>query len=163
MTNLRTLLTETANLVADYRDAVSDHRVAPEIDVERFRATFGGPFSAEGVDAATAIEELVAAVEPVLTASSGPRYFGFVTGGSLDAAVCADLLTTGWDQVGFNAVMSPAAALVEEVAGVWLKEALGLPADASFGIVTGAQGGEHGGARGRPPPGARTRGVGRRT
>jgi len=141
MTNLRTLLTETANLVADYRDAVSDHRVAPEIDVDRFRATFGGPFSAEGVDAATAIEELVAAVEPVLTASSGPRYFGFVTGGSLDAAVCADLLTTGWDQVGFNAVMSPAAALVEEVAGVWLKEALGLPADASFGIVTGAQGG----------------------
>ena len=77
MTNLRTLLTETANLVADYRDAVSDHRVAPEIDVDRFRATFGGPFSAEGVDAATAIEELVAAVEPVLTASSGPRYFGF--------------------------------------------------------------------------------------
>jgi glutamate/tyrosine decarboxylase-like PLP-dependent enzyme len=141
MTNLRTLLTETANLVADYRDAVSDHRVAPEIDVDRFRATFGGPFSAEGVDAATAIEELVAAVEPVLTASSGPRYFGFVTGGSLDAAVCADLLTTGWDQVGFNAVMSPAAALVEEVAGLWLKEALGLPADASFGIVTGAQGG----------------------
>jgi len=51
------------------------------------------------------------------------------------------ILTTGWDQVGFNAVMSPAAALVEEVAGVWLKEALGLPADASFGIVTGAQGG----------------------
>ncbi len=141
MTNLRTLLTETADRVADYRDAVSDHRVAPEIDVERFRATFGDPFPAEGVDAATAIEEIVAAVEPALTASSGPRYFGFVTGGSLDAAVCADLLTTGWDQVGFNAVMSPAAALVEEVAGAWLKEALGLPADASFGIVTGAQGG----------------------
>jgi glutamate/tyrosine decarboxylase-like PLP-dependent enzyme len=141
MTNLRTLLTETADRVADYRDAVSDHRVAPEIDVERFRATFGGPFPAEGVDAATAIEELVAAVEPALTASSGPRYFGFVTGGSLDASVCADLLTTGWDQVGFNAVMSPAAAMVEEVAGAWLKEALGLPADVSFGIVTGAQGG----------------------
>jgi glutamate/tyrosine decarboxylase-like PLP-dependent enzyme len=120
---------------------VSDHRVAPEIDVERFRTTLGGSFSAQGVDATTAIEELEAAVEPALTASSGPRYFGFVTGGSLDAAVCADLLTTGWDQVGFNAVMSPAAALVEEVAGAWLKEALGLPADASFGIVTGAQGG----------------------
>ena len=48
MTNLRTLLTETADRVADYREAVSDHRVGPEIDVERFRATFGGPFSAEG-------------------------------------------------------------------------------------------------------------------
>ena len=63
-----------------------------------------------------------------------------MVGGALDAATCADILTTGWDQVGFNAVTSPAAALVEEVAGAWLKEALGLPPGASFGIVTGAQG-----------------------
>ena len=70
----------------------------------------------------------------------GPRYFGFVTGGSLDAATCADVLTTGWDQLAFNPTSSPAAAAVEEVVGDWLKQALGLPAGASFGLVTGGQG-----------------------
>jgi glutamate/tyrosine decarboxylase-like PLP-dependent enzyme len=72
--------------------------------------------------------------------SVGPRYFGYVIGGAVDAATCADLLATGWDQVAFNATTSPAAALVEEVVGDWLKEVLGLPASASFGLVTGAQG-----------------------
>jgi glutamate/tyrosine decarboxylase-like PLP-dependent enzyme len=63
-----------------------------------------------------------------------------VTGGSLDAATAADVLTTGWDQNAFNAVTSPAAALIEDVVGAWLKDVLGLPGGASFGFVTGGQG-----------------------
>jgi glutamate/tyrosine decarboxylase-like PLP-dependent enzyme len=78
-------------------------------------------------------------MEPVLTGNAGPRYFGFVVGGALPAATCADVLTTGWDQLAFNPASSPAAAVVEEVVGAWLKEALALPAGASFGIVTGGQ------------------------
>ena len=70
----------------------------------------------------------------------GPRYFGFVVGGALDAATAADILTAGWDQPAFNAVTSPAAAVVEDIAGGWLRELLGLPAGASFGFVTGGQG-----------------------
>jgi glutamate/tyrosine decarboxylase-like PLP-dependent enzyme len=54
--------------------------------------------------------------------------------------MAADLLAVGWDQVAFNATTSPAAALVEEVVGEWLKSAFGLPSHASFGLVTGAQG-----------------------
>jgi glutamate/tyrosine decarboxylase-like PLP-dependent enzyme len=141
MSNLRDLLLATAGRVAGYREAVPEHRVQPDVDVERFRATFGGPYPSEGADATTVIEQLVAAVEPALMASAGPRFFGFVVGGSLDAATCADVLTTGWDQLAFNGVSSPAAALVEEVAGAWLKEALGLPPQASFGIATGTQAG----------------------
>jgi glutamate/tyrosine decarboxylase-like PLP-dependent enzyme len=141
MSNLRGLLLTTAERVARYREAVSEHRVEPDVDVERFRATFGGSFPTQGADAEAVIQELVAAVEPALMASAGPRFFGFVIGGSLDAATCADVLTTGWDQNAFNGVTSPAAALVEDVAGAWLKEALGLPPGASFGITTGAQGG----------------------
>ncbi len=140
MSNLRDLLLRTAARVAEYRETLDGRRAGPELDVDRFRSTFGGPFPVEGTDAGQVIEELVAAVEPALTASAGPRYFGFVVGGALDAATCADLLTTGWDQIAFNGVSSPAAALVEEGSGAWLKEALGLPAGASFGIVTGGQG-----------------------
>jgi len=63
-----------------------------------------------------------------------------VIGGSLDAAVAADLLTTGWDQNAFNSITSPGAAMVEDVAGGWLKDLLGLPSSASFGFATGGQG-----------------------
>jgi len=141
MSNLRDLLPITAERVIRYREALAEHRVQPEVDVERFRATFGGALPAAGVAPETVLDELATAVEHTLTASAGPRYFGFVVGGSLDAATCADVLTTGWDQTAFNGVTSPGAALVEEVVGAWLKEVLGLPRQVSFGITTGAQGG----------------------
>ena len=85
------------------------------------------------------IDRLVEVVEPALVATAGPRYFGFVVGGSLDAATHADLLATGWDQMAFNAVSSPAAAAAEDVVAGWVRGLLGLPAGASFGITTGAQ------------------------
>jgi glutamate/tyrosine decarboxylase-like PLP-dependent enzyme len=141
MTNLRTLLTETADRVADYRESLAERRVAPDADPERLREDLGGPLPAQGIDPASVLDELVAAVEPALMSSAGPRFFGFVVGGSLDAAVGADLLTSGWDQLAFNGASSPAAAIVEETVGVWLKESLGLPGAASFGIVTGTQAG----------------------
>jgi glutamate/tyrosine decarboxylase-like PLP-dependent enzyme len=138
--DLRPLLVRAAERAAAYRETVGDRPVAPEVDVQRFRETFGGPLPDKGTDAESVIDELVEMVEPALVASAGPRYFGFVMGGALDSATAADMLTTGWEQVGFNGVTSPASALVEEIVGRWLKDALGLPAGASFGIVTGAQG-----------------------
>ena len=140
MSDLADELRRTAERVADYRRTVGERPVAPPVDTEALRATLGGPLPQEGTAPEVVIDQLVSAVEPALVASAGPRYFGFVVGGALDAATCADILTTGWDQLAFNATSSPAAAAVEEVAGEWLKDVLGLPADASFGIVTGAQG-----------------------
>jgi glutamate/tyrosine decarboxylase-like PLP-dependent enzyme len=141
MSNLKELLTSTADRVVDYRGSLAERRVAPVADLERLRAELGGPLPADGADAGTVLDELAAGVEPALMSSAGPRFFGFVVGGSLGAAVGADILTTGWDQLAFNGASSPAAALVEEIVGAWLKESLGLPDDASFGIVTGTQAG----------------------
>jgi glutamate/tyrosine decarboxylase-like PLP-dependent enzyme len=132
-------LRRTAERVADYRASVGERPVAPQLDADRLRARLGGPLPAEGADPDAVIDQLAAAVEPALTASAGPRYFGFVIGGALDSATCADMLTTGWDQVTFNAATSPTAAIVEEVVGEWLKTALRLPPNVSFGVVTGGQ------------------------
>ena len=137
---MRQLLISAAGHAADYREAAADRPVFPsDVDLDAMRVALGslpdGPNPADAV-----VRELTAIVEPGIVASSGPRYFGFVVGGALDAATAADVLATGWDQPAFNAVTSPAAALVEEVAGGWLKELLGLPAHASFGFVTGGQG-----------------------
>jgi glutamate/tyrosine decarboxylase-like PLP-dependent enzyme len=117
--------------------------VGPPFDSAELHAALGGPLPEEGTDPSAVIERLTAAVEPALTATVGPRYFGFVVGGALDSATCADVLTTGWDQMAFTATSSPVAAAIEEIVGEWLKQALGLPADATFGIVTGAQGGNN--------------------
>jgi len=76
---------------------------------------------------------------PGLVATEGPRFLGFVIGGSLDAPLAVDLLASGWNQVAFNAVTSPAAAAAERVASGWLLELLGLPASASVGFTTGGQ------------------------
>jgi glutamate/tyrosine decarboxylase-like PLP-dependent enzyme len=71
-------------------------------------------------------------------ASAGPRFFGFVVGGSLPAALAADWLTSSWDQNAQAFALSPAAAVVEDVVARWLLGLLGLPPTASVGLVTGA-------------------------
>jgi glutamate/tyrosine decarboxylase-like PLP-dependent enzyme len=143
MSQLRELLRRTADRVADYRLSAAERPVAPTFDPSALHAALGGPLPEQGTEAGAAVERLATAVEPALTATVGPRYFGFVVGGSLDSATCADVLTTGWDQMAFTATSSPVAAVVEEIVGEWLKQALGLPGDATFGIVTGAQGGNN--------------------
>ncbi|HEX2383696.1 MAG TPA: pyridoxal-dependent decarboxylase, partial [Acidimicrobiales bacterium] len=109
------------------------------IDLDELRAGFNRPLPDDPVDPGAVLDELQRFAAPGLVATAGPRFFGFVIGGSVDAAVAADLLATGWDQVGFNAVSSPAAAVAEEAAGVWLKDLLGIPEHATVGFVTGGQ------------------------
>jgi glutamate/tyrosine decarboxylase-like PLP-dependent enzyme len=139
VTDLRDLLTHAAARVADHRAEASRQPVFPAfLDHEAMRKALG-ELRDQPTPARAVVDELADIVEPGLVATTGPRYFGFVVGGALDAATAADMLTTGWDQPAFNAVTSPAAALVEDVAGGWLKELLGLPARASFGFVTGGQ------------------------
>ena len=85
------------------------------------------------------IEELVAAADPGLVGIQSPRYFGFVIGGGLDAAIAADWLATVWDQNAAGYPGGPSAAVVEEVACEWLLDLLGLPEDAGVGLTTGCQ------------------------
>ncbi|HXI45466.1 MAG TPA: aminotransferase class V-fold PLP-dependent enzyme, partial [Candidatus Acidoferrales bacterium] len=89
-------------------------------------------------DALTVIEGLARAATPGLVASPGPRYFGFVVGGSQPATVAADWLTSAWDQMAAMYVSSPASSIIEELAARWVLEVTGLPAGSGVGFTTGA-------------------------
>ena len=111
--------------------------VWPAATLHELRAALGGELPAHPIDSSAVIDALARAAEPGLVTTTGPRYFGFVTGGALPATVAAEWLTAVWDQPASLYVMSPAAAVVEEVAAGWLLDVLRLPAGASVGFVTG--------------------------
>ena len=96
-----------------------------------------GALPATPIAPADVIDGLARAAEPGLVTTTGPRYFGFVTGGALPATVAAEWLVSAWDQPAALYAMSPAASVVEEVASAWLIDLLGLPAACSVGFVTG--------------------------
>ena len=131
------LLNQTAALAADFLHGLPSRPVCASATRDELLAALGGPLPARGEAPGEVVADLASAADPGIVASAGPRYFGFVIGGGLPSALAADWLTSAWDQNGFAYVMSPAAAVVEEIATGWLLEAFGLPADASVGFTTG--------------------------
>lgn len=113
--------------------------VAATSDVETLRARVARPLPSEGIPADEAVAELVRNVEGGLLGSAGGRFFGWVIGGVLPAALAVDWLTSAWQQNGALYATSPAGAIVEETVGAWLKDIFGLPDHASFALVTGCQ------------------------
>jgi glutamate/tyrosine decarboxylase-like PLP-dependent enzyme len=119
--------------------------VAARAGAEELRARLGGPLPEHPSDPAEVVAQLAKLADDGLVATAGPRFFGFVVGGSLPAALAADWLAAAWDQNAGLFVLGPAAATVEDVAAGWLTELLGLPATASCGFVTGGLGANFGG------------------
>ena len=138
MTDNATLLAHTAARAAGYLDSLDTRPVAGPVDLAALREALGGPLPDGPSDPLEVVDWLSAAADPGLVATAGPRYFGFVIGGGLPAALGADWLASAWDQNAGLYVISPAAAVAEEVAASWLIELLGLPAETSVGFVTGA-------------------------
>jgi glutamate/tyrosine decarboxylase-like PLP-dependent enzyme len=120
-------------------DGVGDRAVAGTVGLEQLRARFGGPLADDGMDPGRVIDELVRDAQGALIGSAGGRFFGWVIGGTLPAALAADWLTSAWDQNAAIHACGPAVAVIEEVAGAWLKDLFGLPGTASFAFVTGTQ------------------------
>jgi glutamate/tyrosine decarboxylase-like PLP-dependent enzyme len=123
----------------DYLDGLDSTPVAGNIDRDALRKRFDEPLSDQGIEAAQVVADLVKRVEGGLLGSAGGRFFGWVRGGSLPAALAADWLASAWDQNAAFYAAGPAASIVEEVVGEWLKDIFELPADVSFALVTGCQ------------------------
>ena len=139
MTDERELLAHTADLAAGYLETLDVRPVRPEAGYGDLMRALDGPLPTTGLDPLAVVDELAALAEPGLTAMGSGRYFGFVIGGALPAALAADWLVSAWDQNTGLASPTPATSALEATAGRWVLQALGLPAHASFAFVTGCQ------------------------
>ncbi len=112
-------------------------RIPPRLSADELGDSLGGPLP-DGPTAAAAVVDLLAeCVEPGLMAMPSGRFFGWVIGGTLPAALAADWLTAAWDQNSGMRFATPGTVAAEEAAAAWLLDLLGLPADADVGFVTG--------------------------
>jgi glutamate/tyrosine decarboxylase-like PLP-dependent enzyme len=124
-------------IAREYIASRRDRPVSPSTTLDDLRRAFGAPLADGPTDPLTVVDRLARAAEPGLVTTTGPRYFGFVTGGALPATVASDWLAAAWDQNAGLYVMSPAGAVAEEVAGRWVAELLGLPEHVSIAFTTG--------------------------
>jgi len=124
---------------ARYLASLPSRPVAAIASAEELRRRLGKPLPETGTADDAVIDELVRDADDGILGSSSGRFFGWVTGGTLPVAMAADWLTSAWDQNGASNLTAPAEAVVEEIAGDWMKSFLGLPASASFALVTGCQ------------------------
>lgn len=134
----RATLQAAAHAAIAYRQGVAEAAQTPVADYAQVLAAFAGPTPTTGVDGAVIIDDLVRHATPGIRAMTGPRFFGWVIGGSHPTGVAADWLTAAWGQNAGNVLASPASCAVEAVAAEWLLDLLGLPPTASVGFVTGA-------------------------
>jgi len=139
MTDMRALLQRTAELASDFLESLDDRPIFPTASAAELREALGGPLPDEPTDPEDVLERLVAAADRGIVAIPSGRYFGFVIGGGLPAALAADWLTSAWDQNAGLYACGPAASVVEQVVREWVTDLLGLPDDASIGLVTGTQ------------------------
>jgi len=135
---LRELLKTAAERASRYLETLNDRSLAPTLKAVEQLKNFDVPMPEQPSDPARVLEMLDELGSPATVASAGRRYFGFVVGGVLPAALAANWLAGAWDQCAGLYTLSPVAAHLEGVALKWLLDVFGLPAEAGGGFVTGA-------------------------
>jgi glutamate/tyrosine decarboxylase-like PLP-dependent enzyme len=135
---LRRLLIDAAERGVAYRESATERPVAPTPEAVVGATKFIEPMPVDGTNDESVLAMLDEVGSPATIMMAGPRFFGFVIGGSLPVTVATNWLTTAWDQnVGMHEV-TPATSTLERVAMDWMLELFGLPLDAAASFVTGA-------------------------
>lgn len=122
-----------------YLASLDTRPVASRGTPSEMRAPLPTRLPEQGLPATDVVRAIAAAAEPGLTGNAGGRFFAWVKGGALPAALATDIMCSAWDQNAVLASTSPAGAVLEEVAGRFLLEALRLPSECSYAFVTGCQ------------------------
>jgi glutamate/tyrosine decarboxylase-like PLP-dependent enzyme len=136
-TNLRALLTETLDRSDRYLSSLDTRPVAPSADAVAALRKLDVPLQQNPVDPSQVIRELDDMITPATMAMSGPRFFGFVIGGTLPAALAANWLSSAWDQNTGLYNSTPGTSHLEQVALRWLLDLLDLPRESAGAFVTG--------------------------
>jgi len=121
----------------EWLSSLGDRPVPPQASIEEVTQALGTTLPENPTSAAEVVDLLAEACDPGLTAIPSGRFFGFVMGGTHPAALAADWLVTAWDQNSGLRLVTPAHSAVEDVAGAWLLDLLGLPSESAVGFVTG--------------------------
>ena len=137
--NIPSLLETAQQQASAWFVSLANRPVRTTVPPDELRAMLGGPLPQRGTDANVVVEMLAKAGMRGTVAAAGPRYFGFVVGGSLPAALAADWLVAAWDQNTAVYALSPLGSVIEQVTGSWLCELAGLSPATSFGFTTGCQ------------------------
>jgi glutamate/tyrosine decarboxylase-like PLP-dependent enzyme len=135
---MRELLAEASQRAGTYLDGVRERAVVPSAKALAELETLRGPVPEGPMEAGAVLELLDRVGSPASMATTGGRYFGFVTGGALPASVAATVLASAWDQNAGLRVMSPVGAVLEDIALGWVADLLGLPTACGGALVTGA-------------------------
>lgn len=134
----RDLLGKTADVAARYLENLDHRSVAPTPEAVAGLAALDEPVPEGPTDAESVLYTLDQIGSPATMGMAGPRFFGFVIGGSLPAALAANWLAGAWDQNPGLFVASPIAVTLEEISLRWLLDILKLPAGSGGAFVTGA-------------------------
>jgi glutamate/tyrosine decarboxylase-like PLP-dependent enzyme len=137
--NIPSLLETTQQHAAAWFASLTNRPVRATVPPDELREMLGGPLPQRESDADAIVQMLAQAGTRGTVATPGPRYFGFVVGGSLPAALAADWLVSAWDQNTGIYALSPLVSVIEQITGSWLRELASLPATTSFGFTTGCQ------------------------
>lgn len=119
-------------------DSVPSRPVGPRQNADELAPSFAMPLQDGPIDAVSVVDELARLAEPGLMGMPSGRFFGWVIGGTLPASMAADWLVSAWDQNAALRYATPATAAIEQAAGDWLLELLGLPSGSDVGFTTGA-------------------------
>ena len=126
-----------ASRAREWLESLPDRPIPPSEDADNVLARLGGPLPEGPTEPAEVVEMLADGVEPGLMAMPSGRFFGWVIGGTLPAALGADWLVSSWDQNSGMRYATPGTVAAEEAAAAWLVDLLGLPSEADVGFVTG--------------------------
>ena len=131
------VLSDVTERARQYLSTIGDRRVAPTRDAVAGLAELDVPLQDHSIAPEDVVDELDRIAGPATLTISGPRFFGFVNGGSLPATVAVNWLATAWDQHGTFAATAPATTAIEQIAMRWIIDLLGLPKESAGAFVTG--------------------------
>ncbi len=132
------VLEAAARHAREYIENVHRRPVAPPPEAVAALEQLRGPLPVEPASAETVLDLLARFGSPATIANGGGRYFGFVNGGCVPAALAAAWLVSAWDQNAAMRVQSPVAIALEETALEWVSQMLLLPGGCGGAVVTGA-------------------------